>query len=388
MRRNISDLLDAYMDEDVELEVENPLSPERIKEITMNRITVKQNNEKKTGRMRAPVRVLAAVAVVAAMSITALAADIGGVSTALQGYFAKDGDGLSNGQIQVINQLGETFSGGVTSEGATITPVAALADENVYYLHLRVEAPEGVTLPDMDEETEGYYQLFGDTAEEHMDLDLSAYGGEYAPDYWVDYTWLPDTDPTDNVKEAVVCYQVPPVDGEEYVSPLKFNDGISKPMTIHGLWVQDPYKGYTKVFGGTFTFDIGQNFESQVVDLDCAGLSYHDDTFDITSAPDTLTLSPLSLSCQYKCTLLENQWVGWGPGPFKIVLKDGSVFYGDEEGYSFTGNNLSDIPIADLPRSDEPSTVHRMSIPFEEPLDLSQVDYVEYGGEKIPVNVQ
>ncbi len=29
-----------------------------------------------------------------------------------------------------------------------------------------------------------------------------------------------------------------------------------------------------------------------------------------------------------------------------------------------------------------------MMIPFDEPLDLTQVDYVEYGGEKIPVNVE
>jgi len=384
MKRNISDLLDTYMEEDVELEAETVLSPTRIKELTMNKLDQKNHTEKKTGK-RFPVRVFIAAAAVAAMSVTALAADIGGVGSTLQSYFAKDGDSLSAGQIQAIDQLGATFSGGVTSQGATLTPLAAVADENVYYLRLRVEAPQGTVLPDLDEET-GYYQLFGGETKNSLDLDLSAYDGAYSPGYSVDYTWMPDQDPADNMKEVVLRYQVLPEDGEES-GALKFNDGVSKVLTIRGLWVQAPDKEYTQVFGGTFTFDIGKNFESQSVALDCAGLSYHDETFDITSAPDTMTLSPLSLSCEYKCTLQENQWVGWGVGPIKIVLKDGTAFFDDTEGYSFTGNQISDIPIADLPRSQEPSSVHRMMIPFDEPLDLTKVDYVEYGGEKIPVNV-
>lgn len=387
MKRNISDLLDTYLEEDVELEAETALSPTRIKELTMNKLNRENHTEKKTGRGRQfPLRVLIAAAAVAAMSVTALAADIGGVGSTLQSYFAKDSDGLSAGQIQVIDQLGATFSGGVTSEGATLTPLAAVADENVYYLRLRVEAPQGTVLPDLDEET-GYYQLHGDEAENSMDLDLSAYGGAYPPGYCLDCTWMPDQDPTDNMKEAVLRFEVLSEDGAA-TDVLKFNDGVSKILTIHGLWVQAPDKGYTQVFGGSFTFDIGKNFESQSVALDCAGLSYHDETFDITSAPDTMTLSPLSLSCEYKCTLQDNQWVGFGVGPIKIVLKDGTAFFDDTEGYSFTGNQISDIPIADLPRSQEPSSAHRMMIPFDQPLDLTQVDYVEYGGEKIPVNAE
>ncbi len=386
MKRNISDLLDTYMEEDVELEAETVLSPTRIKELTMNKLNQNQNHTEKKRGKHFPIRVLIAAAAVAALSATALAADIGGVGSTLQSYFAKEGESLSSAQIQVIDNLGATFSGGVTSEGATLTPLAAMADENVYYLRLRVEAPQGTVLPDLDEDT-GYYQLFGGETENSMDLDLSAYGGEYAPGYWSDYTWRPEADPTENVKEAVLRYQVPSEDGEAD-SRLKFNDGVSKPLTIHGLWIQSPDKGYTQVFGGTFTFDIGKNFESQSMALDCAGLSYHDETFDITSAPDSMTLSPLSLSCQYKCTLLENQWVGWGVGPIKIVLKDGTVFYDNAEGYSFTGNCLDDIPIADLPRSQEPSSSHRDIIVFDQPLDLTQVDYVEYGGERISVDTE
>lgn len=261
MKRNISDLLDTYLEEDVELEAETVLSPTRIKELTMNKLDQKNHTEKKTGK-RFPVRVFIAAAAVAAMSVTALAADIGGVGSTLQSYFAKDGDSLSAGQIQVIDQLGATFSGGVTSQGATLTPLAAVADENVYYLRLRVEAPQGTVLPDLDEET-GYYQLFGGETKNSLDLDLSAYDGAYSPGYSVDYTWMPDQDPADNMKEVVLRYQVLPEDGEES-GALKFNDGVSKVLTIRGLWVQAPDKEYTQVFGGTFTFDIGKNFESQL----------------------------------------------------------------------------------------------------------------------------
>ena len=106
MKRNISDLLDTYLEEDVELEAETVLSPTRIKELTMNKLDQKNHTEKKTGK-RFPVRVFIAAAAVAAMSVTALAADIGGVGSTLQSYFAKDGDSLSAGQIQVIDQLGD-----------------------------------------------------------------------------------------------------------------------------------------------------------------------------------------------------------------------------------------------------------------------------------------
>ena len=118
MKRNISDLLDTYMEEDVELEAETVLSPTRIKELTMNKLNQNQNHTEKKRGKHFPIRVLIAAAAVAALSATALAADIGGVGSTLQSYFAKEGESLSSAQIQVIDNLGATFSGGVTSEGA------------------------------------------------------------------------------------------------------------------------------------------------------------------------------------------------------------------------------------------------------------------------------
>lgn len=308
-----------------------------------------------------------------------------GAGELLRSYFTKGGEELTQGQVQTMDAIGTAFEGGVSSSGATLTPLAALADENVYYLRLRVQAPAGTVLPDLDEDT-GYYQLFGDTAEESIDLDLSAYPGEYPPGYYVDFSWLPDQDPGDNSKEAVVKFQVMDGEGEES-SPLKFNDGVSKTLTIHGLWVQSPDKNYTEIFKGEFVFDIGKNYESRSVALDCTGLRYQSPVIGYTIYPETMTLSPLSLSGQFGSTLMDNQWVGAGMGPVAIVLKDGSSFYG-EPNYEPTQAQLTDIPLDEIPISDKIETTFRGTIVFDEPLDLSQVDYVEYAGQKIPVEVK
>ena len=151
MKKRISDLLDGYEDDSVDLSADTPLSPARIKELTMNRITPKQNKLR-----RLPVRLLAAAAIAAVLTASAFAAVyIAGAGELMQDFFAKDGEALSTGQIESLDQVGQTFEEGATDNGATITPVAALADENCYYLRLRVEAPEGTVLPDLDPNVAG-----------------------------------------------------------------------------------------------------------------------------------------------------------------------------------------------------------------------------------------
>lgn len=69
MNKKISDLLDGYEDGGVELSGETPLSSARIKELTMKRIT-----HEKADLRRAPFRLLAAAAAIAALTMTAFAA--------------------------------------------------------------------------------------------------------------------------------------------------------------------------------------------------------------------------------------------------------------------------------------------------------------------------
>lgn len=386
MKRNISDLLDRYPAEDMELGGNTPYSLTRIKEITMKNIHTETKSGKKGFK---PAHLLAAAAVAAAFTVSALAAGrlLGGE---LFGDVFSRGDGsLTPGQMETIDQLVQTFEGrdgsipaAVTDNGTSITPIAALADENIYYLRLRVETPEGTALPDLDWERDGAcYQLFGPETADHLTLEPAE--GAYPADtfgYQLDFRPLPDSEPNDNVKEFVVQFTNLSDDG------IALNDGVSKVLTIRGLWTQDSDKGYTPIFTGTFAFDIGLNFQSQAVELDADGLTWRHDLLDYTNTMQAMTLSPLSLSYRVDSTMPENDRISAQVGALKIVLKDGSVFYSESTEYDEQLARYIQEENITLPLTGEPTGVFENYIVFDQPLDLSQVDYVQYGDNKIPVN--
>ena len=383
MKRNISDLLDRYPAEDVELGGNTPYSQTRIKEITMKNIHTETKSSKKGFK---PAHLLAAAAVAAAFTVSALAAGrlLGGE---LFGDVFSRGDGsLTPGQVETIDRLVRTFEGqdgaapaAVTDNGASITPLAALADENVYYLRLRVEAPEGTALPDLDWERDGAcYQLFGPETADHLTLEPAE--GAYPADtfgYQLDFRPLPDSEPNDNVKEFVAQFTNLSDGG------IALNDGVSKVLTVRGLWTQDSDKGYTPIFTGTFAFDIGLNFQSQLVELETEGLTWstraedelRGEVYDVTNTVAEMSLSPLSLSYRYTTTLpKDNSWIGAGLGPVELILKDGTEIpcvhgHDTDVGDSRTGTRELEGFIV-----------------FDQPLDLSQVDHLQYGDNKIPVN--
>ncbi len=383
MKRNISDLLDRYPAEDVELGGNTPYSPTRIKEITMKNIHTETKSRKRGFK---PARLLVAAAVAAAFTVSALAAGrlLGG--ELFGDVFSRGNDSLTPGQMETIDRLVQTFEGqdgaapaAVTDNGASITPLAALADGNIYYLRLRVEAPEGTALPDLDWERDGAcYQLFGPEAADRLTLEPAQ--GAYPADafgYQLDFRPLPDSEPNDNVKEFVVQFTNLSDDG------IALNDGVSKQLTIHGLWTQDSDKVYTPIFTGEFAFDIGLNFQSQLLDLAVDGLTWStraEDEFrgvayDVTNTVKQMSLSPLSLSYRYTTTLpKDNNWIGAGLGPVEIVLKDGTA--------------IPCIHGCDTDVGDSQTGTRELEgfVVFDQPLDLSQVDYVQYGENKIPVN--
>ena len=393
MKRNISDLLDGYLAEDMELGGVPPYSPSRLKEITMNHIMNTEHNDQPKTKARAgrrPMRLLIAAAVIAAFSVSALAAGrILGGGELFGNVFSQEKDALSQGQLDAIDQLVQSFETqdgsiptAVTSNGATITPVAALADENVYYLRLRVEAPAGAVLPDLDPET-SCYQLFGPEKEDSLTLEPAegAYP-EYAFGYQMEFRPLPDSDPSDNIKEFVIEMTNLSDDG------IALNDGASKVLTIRGLWTQAQDKSYTPIFTGEFAFDIGLNFQSQTAALPVEGLTWHHDLLDYTNTLQAMTLSPLSLSYQVDSTMPENDRVGAQLGTLEIVLKDGSVFYAESTEYDEQLARYIERGEIELPLTGEPTGVFENYIVFEQPLDLTQVDYIRYGEAKIPVTVE
>ena len=368
MNRRISDLLDHCSGACFDMETDTPLSARRIRARTLAQIDAAPARRAR-GRMR-PLRLLAAAAVVAALTLSAMAVGHAlGAGELFRSYFsAAGGEDLSPEQVAVLDQVGSTFEGGVTSGGTTITPVAALADENVYYLRLRIEAPEGVTLPDLDPDTDGYYQLFGSTSD--SDITLTPAEGAYQSFGWgLSQEWLPDNDPTDNRKEVVLRYT--------RAGEFRFNDGVSKVLTIRGLWIQSPDKEYTQILEGEFSFDIGIHYESTVLTLDCGGAYYTDPTYGYTNILEELELSPLSFSYRFRSTMPENDWVIPGLGDLRIVMKDGTNF--------LPAVVVPEKPLFEIPLSDTPVSVHESFDVFDTPLDLEQVDYVQYGETRIPV---
>lgn len=376
MKRKISDLLDGYP-ADVDLNSPTPLSPSRIEELTMNIIT----NQSKHKR-RVPLRALAVAAIAAILCGSALA--VGqtlGAGDWFRSFFTPEDGTLTDTQLGLMDEMGQAFEGpdgatpaAVTCNGATITPLAALADENVYYLRLRVEAPEGTVLPDLDGETEGYYQLSSLEQENRITLDCTE--GAYETSGWsLQLFWQPDDDPADNAKEVVLRFV------RQDSTDLCFNDGVSKRLTIQGLWVQNSVKKYTPVFTGEFAFDIGLSYESRTVSPDCAGLTYENSVLGgYTNTLTSLSLSPLSMTCSFSTTLLENDTLSPAPGPFEIVMKDGSVFYSDRAEWVDFEVYFGDPEVrwGSLPYPDKESTFI-----FDELLDLDQVDYIRYGENRI-----
>ncbi len=367
MTERFSDLWEGVDTPELTGEEATPLDRERVRNLVRARIAPKK------ARRRPLRRLLLAAGTAAALALGAgAAAGYFTPSQVFAPYFGEETAPLTDGQRDALDTVGRTFPDGVTSNGATLTPLAALADENCYYLRLRVEAPVGTVLPDLDGETEGYYQLFGMGKGEALELDLSAYE-DYGWDLSLD--WLPDDDPTDNVKEVVLRYVKQPD------TALDFHDGISKPLTIHGLWVQSPDKEYTPVFTGEFTFDIGLYFESQVVEVDTLGATFTNSTYGFTNRLEELTLSPLSLSCRWSTNLEENGIIGAALGDLRIVLKDGTVFWPKET--TVRNPDKRDSRFDESSVKDTFVHTYDTSEVFDAPLDLSQVDYIQYGDTKL-----
>ena len=127
MKRNISDLLDFYTDEGLDLKASAPLSTDRIRRLTMEKIHAK----------RRPLRrgVLFA-AVVAALLAAAVSANIL-VTPILRDYYAD-----SAGYRQSVTSAGQS----VTKGGWTLTLTDCVADDYNLRAGLELTAPAGTVL--------------------------------------------------------------------------------------------------------------------------------------------------------------------------------------------------------------------------------------------------
>ncbi|MDD3212596.1 MAG: hypothetical protein PHY64_02925 [Eubacteriales bacterium] len=258
---------------------------------------------------------------------------------------------LSDNQIAVLEEIGTTDMPAAEADGTTITPLAAIGDEDFYYLMLRIEAPEGTVLDMQD----GYYQINNPDSETAL---LSFDNNSYPNcGYEVFLSWQ-DDDPSDNVITLVIRINA------QYGCDLKFNDGVSKFLCIDGLWLQSPDKTYTRVLDGTWTFDIGLYGASESKTLDVEGKSViGDGGYEMTLT--SMDVSPLSIRCSYTYDSLEG--VTPGPGNFYAVMKDGTQI---------------EVNVADGQCTNTSNSEHGY---FSSPVELSEMASIQFGDLVIPV---
>lgn len=372
MEYNIYDLMDEFADENIALSPCGTADLRRIEELTMKKIE-EQTPARRTKRtVRRVTRTVLVAAIVAALcGVTVVAAKLG-VADSFKGYF---GD-LTAEQKQVMEELGTTDMQPVTSNGTTITPLAAICDENNYYLRLRIEAPEGTEL-NLPKEDEGYLQLWNpETAGDFFARDDYDYDG-----CSFDCTWS-DAVPGDNVLEVVMQIAGQSCDtrtktylenllGRDY-TVMSFTDGRPKQLNIHGIWMQTnnqdlPYK---IVLEGDWSFEIGLNAKAApTVYVDASGRA----TESTWPEPDhTLTLeyfriSPLGMVGEYGHDYDENM-EGYGIENCALVMKDGSTLEMGTGGVSMTGRDFV-----------------MLNYRFDAPIDVTQVDHIVFGDQIIPV---
>lgn len=319
----ISEMMNVYRDDTVSLEENRAVDVSRIKELTLHRIGK---------RKRRPVRsisVLAAVlAMVLSMSTVAWAASRGVRVTELLGsYF---GGELTETQENVIEELGTTgfFDDmeenqpeteeiptfiGVTKDGVTITPLAAMSDGYRFILKLKITMEDGTPLHEEDME---WYDLY-------VNLHIS------------EQVWCPY--PTRELftkegcgKNEVICTQDYEFGGNNVILPETIN--------VKGLEKTASHAGSDgMIFEGDWPLNIGKLKREDTIQPALCRDSFWKPYEDIKTGEVTMcqadvlnvSLSPLTLTLQYSLTEAEDAEADTADVPaviteLEVILKDGS----------------------------------------------------------------
>ena len=137
MKKNISDLLDAYGDPNIKLEQAAPLSSERIKELTMSKI--KEENAPK--KRRITFRVMMAAAIIVTLAVSVFAAGSG--AAWFQDFFAKQSRSeMTQSQIEYIHKNAAEQAQSKSINGYTVTLDSYITDGSTTYAKIRIEIPE------------------------------------------------------------------------------------------------------------------------------------------------------------------------------------------------------------------------------------------------------
>ena len=354
MEYRIVDLLDCIQDSSVSIGTENHASATKIKELTMEKINAENKKNKRPVRKAARVVLLAAVFVLL-LSVTAFAAHELRLTDLFREVFGQ----VSESQEEVLEEISvPELPGAVTSQGTTITPVAAIVDEYMYYIRFRIQAPEG-TMLNLPAPNEGVFQI----CDSPMDTFTS---DAYFIGHCMELSWIDDT-PGDNTLDLIIQIM------GQYGQEAKFNDGVSKTLRIDGIWMQSPSQDFTKILDGVWEFEVGTVYP-QVIrkELDITGVTTVCPETGYTVRLDKMSISPLCLTREYSYDEYEEapgMPSAPGPGLTSVVMKDGTK---------------AEIAGVGIESSGKTSCAGYFY--FAAPIDIDQVAYIQWGDVKIPVD--
>lgn len=309
-------------------------------------------------------RIAAVIAVIMMMTVTVFAADVVWNEGTLFSVFF--GGVMSHDETALAGDIGKTFGESVTSNGATITLLEGVADENTYWLHLRAEAPEGTALPDLQMD-EPYFYYFSNKAFKNARIQRINTADGQGSDLELGYTVtpLPDNDPTDHVKEFVVIFWA--TEGDAFSKPGQLL------LEIPGLYIhkgKDPY--LQTLFTGNFAFDISfdhEKIEERKVVVDTGSVSFYNEEYDYTTTVTEVTISPLHIDITYSCTSPNNKYIFPYGGPVQLVMKDGTTVDAQEAYFDARTQTVVDPNDVAGPRL----------TCFDMPIVVENIDYIIVG---------
>lgn len=349
----ISDLLDSYPAEAVDLEQNTPLSGERIREMTMKQII--QKPKKRLGT-----RLLLAAAIIVLLIMSVFAAeDIATYDNWLEDFFSGKEvvAELSENQLALLDQTIAELNQSVTSNGYTVTLERAVTDGYVAYLTFRIDAPEGQVL-------EGFRYSFDEIPFELLGTSTS--DGEVTVST-AGWTMLDDADKTDNSVRLLLKYSTS--DANAWKDSL--TNGEEKTVTINTFkeqMLEEPWEKTVAEGEWTFTFSFeGTGLLTQEVEMlpspvRCNGRRLLiQEQFDVSVKVTSFRLRGLTATLTYE-EPLTGTWHGITLGEITVVLRDGSRVTARYR----TGSGGEGYGVC--------------TYEFDVPISFPDVDYIEFAG--------
>lgn len=286
----------------------------------------------------------------------------------------------------VTNNKGTTDV--LTSNGATVTPISAYHDGKVCFLQIRLEAPEGVVLEDLPQDKK---YRFSDEFDfrERVEVEFTFETHEIQNEV---VKVLPDEDPTDNVKDFLL---------ELHADSSWSYYGKAIKIRIPGLWVRGVFPYETKnlnenIFKADFEFKIELNSLDEKINLKNIDKTLYVEEHDFSVNLEQLIITPLRVEVYYTATLPEDENILPDGSYAQLVMKDGSTLtFGDvsevsdgpDVGYHVLSKEAEYLGvdaekfIESVYREGHTDYYRRYTL--DEPLDLSQIDYILWCGGQI-----